>query len=84
MLCQPPIAQTTNMRPRFDVGSIEKYIHSNISLMKYFVGECVRISILLKNTRVFPYSRLKFVPRWIKLWPPTFRAGVELTRVKNI
>ena len=37
MLCQPPIAQTTNMRPCFDVGSIEKYVHSNIPLMKYFV-----------------------------------------------
>ena len=37
MLCQPPIAQTTHMRPGFDVGSIEKYVHSNIPLMKYFV-----------------------------------------------
>ena len=37
MLREHPIIETTNARPCFDVGSIDKNIHPNIPLMKYFV-----------------------------------------------
>ena len=35
------LAWTINMRPCVDVGSVDKYVHSNIPLVKFFVPfEC--------------------------------------------